>query len=100
MCYNDNGIISGVFYIFKLHGLCGNYNDDKSDDLETSAGTITKNFIEFAQSYQVEKCSNDVASITCTDQDKHKWSVANFCVNINQQRYFLPILAIGLFIST
>ena len=54
----------------KLCGLCGNYNNDSSDDLLTHSGSLASNPSEFAISWQsnnsmIENCHTSDNSPTC-----------------------------------
>lgn len=63
-------------FLNKVHGLCGNYNGKKKDDLELVSGEIADNFDEFVTSYQVWKCSSDLPPpVTCSKKDRKKWFV-------------------------
>ena len=65
-----------VSMICQVQGLCGNYNDDKTDDLEMSTGEITTDYNEFARSYQVEECLSVTNPIYCSETDKQKWYIS------------------------
>ena len=68
--------VCNLNYLFQVHGLCGNCNGKKDDDLETISGKVVSTFAEFAKSYTLAGCSADVPEpIACTDDDKRKWFV-------------------------
>ena len=48
----------------KLCGLCGNYNNDSMDDLQTRAGVLATSTTEFADSWQ----DNDTSQESCFSQ--------------------------------
>ena len=60
-----------------MSGLCGNYNNDPSDDLTDSVGNQQDDVNIFATSYQVGSCGNPeppvVNSNPCTPEQQDKW---------------------------
>ncbi|CAK8679751.1 unnamed protein product [Clavelina lepadiformis] len=79
---NGNRIIVILPSTYKemINGLCGNYNDDESDDLEKSDATTTDDVNEFGDSHQVGDCGDETPDpIVCSPEDKEKWNRLNFC---------------------
>lgn len=48
----------------KLCGLCGNYNDDSTDDFQTRVGSLATTSLEFADSWQ----NNNISQDSCFSQ--------------------------------
>ncbi|CAK8679753.1 unnamed protein product [Clavelina lepadiformis] len=81
--FNGNRIIVRLPSTYKktINGLCGNYNDDESDDLEKSDATTTDDVNEFGDSHQVGDCGDETPDpIVCSPEDKKKWwELLNSC---------------------
>ena len=60
-----------------MSGLCGNYNNNPSDDLTDSMGNQQDDVNIFATSFQVGSCGNPeppvVNSNPCTLEQQDKW---------------------------
>ncbi|XP_077974758.1 IgGFc-binding protein-like [Styela clava] len=86
--FNPNAVIIRVppSYKDQVRGLCGDYNGDSSDDLTMSNGEVTDSWNEFASSYVVGKCDQNILSPQpkCTEEEKAKWSKNTFCGAITQ----------------
>ncbi|XP_078495955.1 IgGFc-binding protein-like [Ciona intestinalis] len=80
--FNGNGVRVKIPSTYKgqVHGVCGDYNGIKSDDLKTSGGVVTADFNEFAQSYQIGNCSDRIPEpFTCSNSERQRWSAEEFC---------------------
>ena len=60
-----------------MSGLCGNYNNDPTDDLTDSVGNQQDDVNIFATSYQVGSCGNPEPPVVngnpCTPEQQDKW---------------------------
>ncbi|KAG8570023.1 hypothetical protein GDO81_014651 [Engystomops pustulosus] len=76
-------------YAGKMCGMCGNYNQDPSDDFHTPAGTLAPNAIAFGTSWKVEDntvCWNDCNGpcLSCPPTSASKYSTFEYCGIINK----------------
>lgn len=60
--------------VIKIRGMCGNYNDDKSDDYMLKSGTIATRLRDVADDHKVGQCADDVPDEkVCTAAEDAKW---------------------------
>ncbi|XP_078495887.1 IgGFc-binding protein-like [Ciona intestinalis] len=86
--FNGNGVRVKIPSTYKgqVHGVCGDYNGIKSDDLKTSSGVVTADFNEFAQSYQIGNCSDRIPEpFTCSNSERQRWSAEEFCGSLTSR---------------
>lgn len=55
--------------------MCGNFDDDASNDYTMKNGQLTDDVIEFGKSFQVGECGTPEVpeNIICTPEDEAKW---------------------------
>ncbi|CAK8684363.1 unnamed protein product [Clavelina lepadiformis] len=85
--FNGDGLVVKIpsTYKQKINGLCGNYNDDESDDLEKSDGTVTDDVNEFGDSHQVGDCTDETPDpFFCSPGDRRKWERPQYCGGIKK----------------
>ena len=52
-------------YALQVHGLCGNFNDDPTDDFITADGRLVENPTQFAEAWRVRLSLNITAQMIC-----------------------------------
>merc|ERR1719431_1118046 len=69
-------------YQNKVTGLCGTYNEDSSDDLTNSTGSVVIDANQFGDSFLVGECgasSPPVNDPPCTIEQQERWNTVEFC---------------------
>ncbi|XP_076799587.1 uncharacterized protein LOC143444282 [Clavelina lepadiformis] len=80
--FNGNGVRVKIpsFYMGKVHGLCGDYNNIKEDDLKTLTGELVSDYGVFAKSFQVSSCTaNDPIPFACSERKQQRWGSIEYC---------------------
>ncbi|CAK8696725.1 unnamed protein product [Clavelina lepadiformis] len=80
--FNGNGVRVKIpsFYMGKVHGLCGDYNNIKEDDLKTLTGELVSDYAVFAKSFQVSSCTaNDPIPFACSERKQQRWGSIEYC---------------------
>nr|XP_033818516.1 IgGFc-binding protein-like [Geotrypetes seraphini] len=72
-------------YSEKLCGMCGNYNNDPTDDFKTPSGSLTSDPTEFGKSWKVEDgdnfCWHDCSGVCkpCPPDQLRKYKSEDYC---------------------